>query len=89
MDNQSTIPVLDALEEHIYLHADGVIKTYQLTHEERVPKGIKMCTENAQQLEVVLRKLNNASNDQEITHIRGSKIIIDDQLDLNDILAVE
>jgi hypothetical protein len=54
-----------------------------------VPKGIKMNSEIADLLKLALRKLNGSPAGQEITHMRGSEILIDNQLDLNDIFPVE
>ena len=89
MDHQNKSPKLDDHERHVFLHADGVIKNYQATHEEKVPPAIKMNTDNAELLKDTLRKINGLSSETEITEIRGSKIIIDDQLDLNDIIPAD
>lgn len=89
MEHQNQPPHLNEHERHVFLHADGVIKEYQAIHEGRVPPCIKMNTDNAELLKETLRKINNLPPDNEVMQMRGSKIIIDDQLDLNDIVATE
>lgn len=74
----------DIHEKHIIQFADGAIDKYQSTHDNQVPKILRMNKENADKLTSMLPKLYGH---EEAKTLRGSTIVVDNTLDMNDVVA--
>lgn len=76
-------------ENYVLERVDGLIANYQYSHEESVPIGIKMNSENAVELKDSIKRLNKLTQGSEITHLRGTEILIDDSLRHDEFIIVE